>query len=567
MFSTLLPFVKRWAKFLGSSLKNILRQNKTNDYRENSMKKSILNPISTMLLIAITNTLLADLSPTAYAGWTLSPYQEKEIVLTREKVDIYWGEFCRVEAVFELNNPKSNDMIMKIGFPTRLNHLGRFTGQPKDSINRIYDFAFVINGDSLMETDVPNIKEPISDNEWYGWTCNLKPKLNKIHLSYKVKNNPSYGHFWKRNIHYVLYTGKYWKGNIDYAEVVFHFPDKLNNEQILERTSPAGYEKTDSTMRWVFRDFKPTRDSNIHLEIIDFQTYSQICNYQKALKSGKVSNKNKLNAAIFYAELAPYKGIDLYMPTRFDFSYFNDTILPNLTESEKKIFLSTFKLHENSKFGDFYFADGYDGFQLHGTVPETILSVMYRIGYFSKVRYPIIFPLIENSKKLFREVLESEPNNAAAWKAWLNLYFRIEPEGCHPCRMMHWKSKIALEQEEIIKMAYENCKSDPEINLWYSLVSPENAVLPDTLGKFEEHLGKAGIWIKTTETGLGFCQIEPKEFNTVKQKYKVFKDGFLIKSERQINDKEKRQIIDILYKCHYFQYKFCRDLKAMDNSK
>lgn len=69
--------------------------------------------------------LFADIAPTQYTGWSISPEFESRVQLVNDTIDIYWGEICKVKAVFYLNNQSDSAIHMKIGFPVNLTYLKR----------------------------------------------------------------------------------------------------------------------------------------------------------------------------------------------------------------------------------------------------------------------------------------------------------------------------------------------------------------------------------------------------------------------------------------------------------
>jgi len=528
---------------------------------------SVNNPVQSLFFILFflrsSTTIYSDVAPMQYQGFTLSPYQNDTIQMKAEKVDMYWGKPCKVIAVFELINPTSMPIDMKIGFPTNLSSMKYSRQEQADSINRIYDFIFNLNGQNLVETDIPERVISSKVEYWYGWTCRLKPKSNIITLTYNVRTNSSYAADWQRNLHYVLYTGKFWNGAIEKAEVAIHFPEAISKEQILKETSPSGYNLGDSCINWTFTSFKPTVKSNIHLRLIDFNTYLTMNKFKRILKDSSIDNKSKIEAALFYASLVTVKGINFTAPAEFDTGYYKNEILPSLSPSEKNVFLSTYTLLEYGKIWFPYHDDRYRNFMEDENVQHTIKQALERIGYFRNVEYSEFYPFIDIANRLFREVVAKDPRNADAWKAYIENDYLLDIEGCNPCKgACAGRGPIGEGQKMLVKEAYSHCSSDPAIKLWYDFVTPENAILPDTIGQIEKR-EKIYISIQKNEGGWANYPLSSEELDAFKRKYTVSKGNYLVINSNAIDNNAKNDIVAILYRDKFYHFKLCRDLQKL----
>ena len=495
----------------------------------------------TMLVImfGLSSVVLSDALPPQYNGYTISPYDNRIIKMKDEKVDIYWGNVCKVTGVFELVNPTEKTLFMKIGFPINISCMRPARDEPIDSINRIYNFKFELNGLELIESDLP---ERSNTDNWFGWTCALRPNLNIVKLTYFVKTNSSGDCWWKRNLHFVLNTGKFWYDKIDKAEIAIHFPENISKEQILKETSPPNYEILDKSMRWTFTAFEPTINDNIHLEIIDFKTFSNIIKYHGVLNDTSIDDNTKLEAAKFYASLAPVKGINFTGESRFDSAYYYKVVLPNLTPLEKKVFNSTYNLvkHGTVMFNNLNSSQAYIDFINDDYAQHIIKQALNRVGYYENKENSYAL----ESKKIFREIVTHDPRNAVAWIAYITNDYLFDPEGCNPCTWgFGLRGGVGEGQKKLVKEAFVRCKNDPTIKLWNSFVSPEDAVLPDTIGKLDMKTSeRPGIWIKTSRSGESCCGISLNELEVIKSKYSISIDKYLIINDNKIDNKTKNEI-------------------------
>ena len=73
----------------------------------------------------------ADIAPTTYDGYTLSPRANCDIRMAGEEVNIYCGQRCRVTARFDMHNDANAPIDLFVGFPVQ--HL--YSKQ-----NGVYDF-------------------------------------------------------------------------------------------------------------------------------------------------------------------------------------------------------------------------------------------------------------------------------------------------------------------------------------------------------------------------------------------------------------------------------------------
>ena len=515
--------------------------------------------------------LFADLAPTQYRGWALSPKFDSRVQLVSETVDIYWGEICKVKAVFNLNNQSDSAIHMKIGFPVNLTYLKKklpehlfikYQSQKAhyDTLNKIYDFTFILNGRQISETDIPK-KYSRDDEQWYGWDCKIKPGANTIHLSYSVSPNLTYAYRWQENLYYVLHTGKFWDGKIDNAVVTVHFPQKISPDQIDNNTKPSGYKITDNSITWEFSNFEPTDAHNIHLLITSFKTFRKMEKFKTSLSNPQVDTRTKLDAAIFYASLTFCKGLNFTAPIDLDSTYYYSMILPDLTPEELNIFQQTYG--KTSFWAVGLLAD-YNSFN-EGEIQHIVKSALLRTRYYGNVLYKECWEFVELSSRLFQEVVAEEPKNAAAWLAYLENAYRIHPEGCNPCKYGFSIGIVGYFQKKIAIEAYKHCPDNPKIKAWYKFAVPHSAEIPDTIGKvWRQSIDAIEIQLRSRYSGSQpTLSLSTDDFNVIGNQYQISGNKYLVKTNSKTDDDTKKAIIDILYKKWFYHYRLCHELKTL----
>jgi hypothetical protein len=514
--------------------------------------------------------LNADVAPPTFPGYSLSLFDAKDVRMTSEKVDIYYGKICKVEAVFEILNSTNKIVEKKIGFPfnpSAYSSLAR--RKTMDTTIKIYDFTMSLNGENMKITDDSQSRELQPDKQdWYGWTCKFKPGLNNVKLTYNTLT--SFGNSWykwEKTLYYYFTLDNNWPDKIDNVQVTVHFSESIAKRQILAETSPLGYEIKEKEIRWRFTSFTPKRESYIDLHLIDFKFFADMTKYEKVLSSQNADNATKLEAAMFFSSLAPYKGIKIYAPTRFIRSYYDETILPNLKPSERALFDSTYKLNKGSGGADYYNVHD-DNYFERPDVRRRVLKVMNRIGYFEKNDYPVIYKYIVGAKRLFHEVVTSEPKNAAAWRAYIENYYLIETGACGPC--LPWireQCDCPESQKEIIREAFRNCGNDSTIAVWNNFLFPTQAPLPDTLKLASSIKPQEKTSIMVNLGGnCGWNEIGPlshDEFTLINKAYTMSSNGYLVLNDTHLDEDTQKKLVEILGGCSLYLIKFCRDLEKL----
>jgi hypothetical protein len=526
-----------------------------------------INSLLLVLCIELCATLYADVAPPVYPGYSLSPFDGKSVRMKSEKVDIYYGDTCKIEAIFEILNPTKEIVEKKIGFPLNIKAFLPRDLKNRNTVIEIYDFTMSLNGENLKETDVPLGREIRSDSQyWYGWTCKFRPGLNAIKLTYHTLSSyGGSGYRWERTVYYTLNSDKNWPEKIENVQLTMHFPRGISKRQILAETSPPGYAITNKEITWQFTSFTPTPASNIVLHLMDFKFFANILKYENILSAPAADNAAKLNAAMFFASLAPSKGINMSAPTYFKRSYYDGVVLPNLTSAERILFKSAYKLNKGNGFEDYYTWDNYEQYKTNEALRRTVTEVMDRVGYFEKIEYPVIYKYIEDAKRLFREVVTNDPRNAAAWKAYIDNYYLIETGGCSPCLPWAAQSDCPESQKELVREAFRNCRNDSIIALWNSFLFPVQSPLPDTieLVRYAKVQKEVTIKIKRSRHGWSERPLSSHELGLFKKSYAMSGDSlFVLKSTDEDQDTNKK-LVEILGGSSLYHFKFCEELAKL----
>jgi hypothetical protein len=531
------------------------------------MTRIIVNSLLFSLCIDLCATIYADVAPPVYPGYSLSPFDDKGVRMKNEEVDIYYGDTCKIEAVFEILNPAKEIVEKKIGFPLNVSFLkprGRKSG---DTASKIYDFALSLNGQTLTETDVPNDPALRYDTHyWYGWTCRFKPDLNTVKLTYHTLTSyGGSGYRWEKTVHYILNSDKHWPEKIEKVRVTVHFPGGISKRQILAETSPQGYEINDREVAWRFTSLSPRPECNIVLHIIDFKFFAKVLTYEKILSAPGADNATKLNAATFFASLAPSRGINISAPTYFKRSYYDGVVLPNLTSAERILFNSAYKLNKGNGFEDYYTWDNYEQYKTNDALRRTVTEVMNRVGYFEKIEYPVIYKYIEWSKKLFREVVANDPRNAAAWKAYIDNYYLIETGGCSPCLPWAAQADCPESQKELVREAFRNCGNDSIIALWNSFLFPVQSPLPDTIELVRHAKAQKEVTIKIQRSRHGWSErpLSSPELGLFKKAYTLSGDSLFVLRSTDEDRVTNKKLIEILGGSSLYHFKFCEELAKL----
>jgi hypothetical protein len=528
----------------------------------------ILKPRKYLILLLIVNIpsrSFSDAAPPSYPGFSLALKDTGCVRLKSETVDIYYGDRCKVEAVFNVQNTGKSSLKKKIGFPFHIR-----TSKPwlfptqGDTTIRIYDFTMNLNGERLTETDILTETEFRSDKKyWYGWTCPLKTGMNRMTLTYHIvpgHRNPVH---WEKVLYYAFRTDDKWPDTIDNLEITVHFPEPVDRRQILSGTIPPGYEISEKKVHWRFTPFSPKPGDQMALYLIDFTIFKDMLKYEKVLSLPGTDNATKLTAAKFFANLAPFKGFYLYPPNSFDQSYYESSVIPALKPSERPLFDQTYKFHKGFQGRAFYSVEDYSAFEKNDSLRYIVMQVMARISYYEKIVYPVTYNYLVGAKRLFREIVTSEPKNAAAWRAYLDNYYKIESNAWSPCDYrVRTSAECPASQKELVKAAFRNCPNDPEIALWYESLFSENLPLPDTI-TFSQYAQAPAAILDGISQIDGSRKYTKDDIALLEKVYSTKAGEFHIRGPARVDDTTRKKIIEILGGRFLYRQKFCKELEKL----
>lgn len=533
------------------------------------MKKSINNLLLLVSLFGLFETIFADVPPPVFPGYSLIPFDSRDIRIKSEKIDIYYGDTCKIIAVLEILNPTRAMVKKKIGIPLHTSIIRKRTyNSMQKSIGsdyRIYDFIMNLNGVNLRETDIPNGNSMCSDREyWYGWTCELKPNMNIVKLTYHVLSSPTGKGVWERTLQYIFNYDKDWPNIIENVQVTVHFPQKIARKQVLAETSPPGYEITDKNVIWRFSSFKPKIENNIVLHVVDFKVFADMLKYEKVLSVPDTDNVTKLKAAKFFAGIAPRRGMNFPVPTRLVKSYCDEFILSKLSPAERDLFDSVYKLINHFNV-EYYCVNDFNYYEKNPSLLYPLMDIMDRFGYFEKT----VHGYIEGAKRLFLEIVTSDPNNTEAWKTYIDNYYLIYKDGCHPCVRFKIECNCLESQKELIKKAFSYCGKDSTIALWNRFMFPTQAPLPAKLEvtHYIESQERVTIKIEYLNHSWSDRPLSSEEFGILKKAYTMSKDGYFVLSNANLDRDTEKMLVEILGGCNLYSDQFCRDLAKIKAQK
>ncbi|GGD36366.1 hypothetical protein GCM10011343_27790 [Flavobacterium orientale] len=179
--------------------------------------------ITTILTLILTISVYGNDGVYLTRGGVIYPTKESKISLDREVLSFsVQDKICRVDILFEFNNPENVERKLMIGFqaPTAVGDVS----ENSSNTNQIADFIILANGQILpyqlkaAECEDCELKEPkdfqFSQFEQgvfvYLFELTFKPGLNKINHSYSfpASSNVEFDQFYN----YILTTGAKWAG-------------------------------------------------------------------------------------------------------------------------------------------------------------------------------------------------------------------------------------------------------------------------------------------------------------------------------------------------------------------
>ena len=202
----------------------------------------------------LTWSVQADIAPTRFTGSGIVARSETAIRMQRAVVDIGWGMPCELTATFEMVNSSGTSIDMRMGFPMPA---GEFESRPSTVSD---DLTITFDG-VPAEVTPPGGGTEDRDNRrdwaWYHCQHTFKPGTTTVVVNALLRASLDSGRAFHESLYYCIETGRNWAGTIGEEVVTIRFPHPIAKEQIAV-ASPAGYKIEGDSVRWHFKDFKPT---------------------------------------------------------------------------------------------------------------------------------------------------------------------------------------------------------------------------------------------------------------------------------------------------------------------
>jgi len=261
----------------------------------------------------------ADVAPVIYYGRTPAPVANSDIRMESENVEIFIGEpvadsvfvrKARVKASFSMLNESNDTCRVLVGFP--IFDL-MYNISPHDELG-IFDFSVIINN---ADTVIPVMSHVVGDyttrNEkehmWYGWDMVFPPGRTSIDVEYGLRTSHTKSRCYQ-NLGYIMYTGSYWKGPIDHAEITVRLPERVDSEWLVGPRTTPGYQINLREIVWVFEDFEPSRTDDIRVEFMPPELDASIKQLESRLSVDSLNANALVALARLYLKAARTSGAE-----------------------------------------------------------------------------------------------------------------------------------------------------------------------------------------------------------------------------------------------------------------
>ena len=232
-----------------------------------AMNKLILFLSLTLPWLGFATAARADIAPTHYTGYGITPVGAPGIRMVSAKVDIQWGEPGTLAAVFVMRNEDARPTDVQLGFPVALPE----EFHHKDRL----DFTMTFDGVPLDRADIrqgPALAEDHysspADIAWFYCRYRFPPGATTVRVASRLPAIAAYHSPYHEDLNYCVQTGAAWKGRIGSEEIAIHFPAPLGPGQI-EICKPASGVVDGDTVRWKFENFEPKKgDHDIWLRFL-----------------------------------------------------------------------------------------------------------------------------------------------------------------------------------------------------------------------------------------------------------------------------------------------------------
>ncbi len=265
--------------------------------------------------------LRADIAPTEYVGYGISPVEARGVRMVSAKVDITWGQPCQLTAVFVMENQTALPVEIQLGFPMT---------DPKARAKLPSDLRFDFDGVSLKATSITvdsNPKNKPDYSTWFRCHHTFRPGTTTVNVKTSLPASLDYGFPFRERLFYCIETGGSWKDSIGSEEVAIHFPAPVTKEQIIE-ARPPNYQVEGKSVRWIFSNFEPRGgDHDIEITYLRPDVIATLAKIRAEVAHEPENPSLILKLVRNLVALGPHKGNAPYPPG-------------NLTKSELNAVLS-----------------------------------------------------------------------------------------------------------------------------------------------------------------------------------------------------------------------------------
>ena len=215
------------------------------------------------------SNIYADTAPFFIGGVNIKPYQESNIVLSKENLTITFNKSddprnstASVNAQFIFVNT-GDKVSLKVGFPFSLaSRPGFDTTSTLESLK----VKVKVDGNQITPTFVaPGQQGEYAPLIYFDVTFD-KNETKEIQVSYEGKAAGGY-------FLYVLNTGSYWKGPIGTLDMTFKFPYEAAAPNVFSIT-PGGYKIDGNEVVYHLVNYEPVQ--NIEVEFLPYYMYEKV---------------------------------------------------------------------------------------------------------------------------------------------------------------------------------------------------------------------------------------------------------------------------------------------------
>ena len=398
----------------------------------------------------------ADIAPTQFVGYGISPIDAHGLRMISAKVDIQWGMPCKLSGTFVIENQTDRPEEINLGFPLTDYDYSSNAPKPKP-------LTFVFNGVSVVCE--PSARDKAADKPegsiWYRCPHTFKPGRTTVVVETSLNASLDES-FPREHIFYCIETGGYWSGTIGSEEVSVHFPSAITRDQIIS-ASPGNQSIDGDTVRWTFTDFKPAgKDHDIELIYLRPDVASVLAKVRGEHQRDPSNQRIILKLAKDLFALGPEKGYTSYTPEWLTREEFADLLARIKDPGDKALAQSRYAFDSNA--GKYREKDD-DG------DPQTPFGWSVKrvemVRILNAADYHDSFwqtPFVDEARSLVENLLKADPTNAEAWNIYFANYYRFRFGG---------DGNIAYYPPEIeqIKKAIALCPNDPGLQLWYKIIT------------------------------------------------------------------------------------------------